>query len=155
MAADDATHASTTVVIGVVEKKDIQCVYIDHGGFAYEEAPSSSGSLIIQIASDKDKIEYPAQLIDTALAAKMQYVIEKMPEISGERIVEFELLSKLISEFRAKTSKGYQLLFKREDNLENQMNVLKVVLDTEIKENRGRLEYVDLRFGNKVFYKWK
>lgn len=153
--AEDTAVASTTAVSEVVEKKDIQCAYIDRTGFAYEKAPSSSGSLIIQIASDKETVESPAQLIDTALVSKMQYVIEKMQEISGERIVGFELPSRLVSEFRARTSKGYRLLFKRDDDLENQMNVLKVVLDTEIKGNRERLEYVDLRFGNKVFYKMK
>ena len=35
----------------------------------------------------------------------------------------------------------------------NALRVLKKVLDEEIGDKRGGLDYIDLRFGNKVFYK--
>ena len=45
-------------------------------------------------------------------------------------------------------------LWEKDDDIEYQLSNLKYVLDEEIKARRGELEYVDLRLGNKVYYKY-
>ena len=155
------TSASTTVLIsevslgnGGVREKIIQCAYIDKNGFAYTEAPNSSGTLIVRIAVNQETITIPSPLIDSSLIATMAGLIEKLPDAAGVGVARFELFSQMVSEFRVKTSAGYTLFFRRADDLENALHVLKTVLE-DIKERRNQLEYVDLRFGNKVFFKMK
>ena len=131
------------------------CAYVDTEGFGYESAPRPAGNLLLKIKSDQDALPIPSQLIDSSLAKDMHFVQEKAPELAGVRITGFELLSRVPSEFHARTSEGFLILFKKNDDLAHAFSVLKKVLEREIGNRKTRLEYIDLRFGNKVFYKYK
>src|SRR3989344_5779054 len=82
-----------------------RCGYSDRTGFVYEEAPVSTGSLILTVFRDTGNVEIPSQSIEQSLVEKL--------------ILFSELLS------------------------------------SETGEKKRGLEYVDLRFGNKIFYKTK
>jgi len=70
-------------------------------------------------------------------------------------IVGFEFSFQIQREFRALTSDGFLLWINRDDDFAGVTKVLKTVLDEEIKDRRAELEYADLRFGNKVFYRYR
>ncbi len=153
---DEGISASSTPVVeNGTTPRVIQCMYIDNKGFSYEEAPNSSGTLIARIQTDAESLKMSSELIKPSFVATLEYIIKKIPEVTGDRVLDIELPSKLVSEFRVKTSGGYRLFFKREDDFDNALRVLKAVLNDGIKDKKSRLEYVDLRFGNKVFYKLK
>ena len=67
--------------------------------------------------------------------------------------MSYELISDFPKEIRVVGPEGYRVYFDRESDLQNAFRVLKTVLAEEIKDRRARLDYIDLRFGNKVFYK--
>ncbi len=52
----------------------------------------------------------------------------------------------------ARTNEGWQAIFMPSQNFSQQLDNLKIVLREKLK-NRENLEYIDLRFGNRVFYK--
>lgn len=57
-----------------------------------------------------------------------------------------------VLEYQAITSENWKIYFNPEENLNEQINNLSLVLREKII-NRFKLEYIDLRFGNRVFYK--
>jgi len=52
-----------------------------------------------------------------------------------------------------KTKEGFLIYLTTEDTIENQIENLKIVLKEKIGENRVNLQYIDLRFGDKVYFK--
>ncbi len=129
------------------------CVYIDKTGFAYESAPDSTGTLIVKIRSDAPAVAVGSQAVENGLMEKMSFLAKETERVAGTKVIELELFSKIPREIRLVTADGFKLYMNREDDFENVFRVLKTVMDEEIKEKRPRLDYIDLRFGNKVFYK--
>ncbi len=130
-----------------------QCVYIDPSGFAYDDAPEMEGSLILDIYSDGGEAVIGKPAVDTATMELFQFLAEKTAESAGAAITGYELRTRVPSEIRVKVADGFTVIFDRNADFTNSFRVLKRVLDDEIKEKRGQLDYIDLRFGNKVFYK--
>lgn len=69
----------------------------------------------------------------------------------GLRAVFPESEEKLI----AKTDEGWQAYFNLKNELKKQLRNLKLFLEKEILPKREKLEYIDLRFGNKLYYKFR
>lgn len=130
------------------------CAYVDQEGFAYEFSPISAGSLLIKIHGDGE-FAVPSQAIPRELVGRMNEFSRELKNSLGLDTSGFEFSKSILREFRVKTSEGFSLWINRDDNFVNVLKVLKTVLDEEIKDRRDKLEYADLRFGNKVFYKYR
>lgn len=129
------------------------CGYMDSTGIVYESAPEPRGNLIIVIRTDTQDTAMPRQAVDIGAMAQIRALAEKLPTETGVTPAGFELHTRVPSEIRASASEGFTLVFRREDDVSATLRVLKRVLNEEIKDKRKHLDYIDLRFGNKVFYK--
>lgn len=129
------------------------CVYIDTAGFAYENAPDSSGSLIMKIKTDAGAPRVGDNALDKNLVNRLIFLRQEVKRTTGMEVIGYELLKKVPREIRVEVDEGFRLIFDRDDDFKNVFRVLKTVLEEEIKEKRSKLQYIDLRFGNKVFYK--
>ncbi len=137
------------------EEEKTVCAYVDTSGFAYEEAPSSSGALIVRLEEDQDSFLVPKQAVDQELFRKIKILRDDLPLRIGERAVLFQLPVGTPREFKVKTSGGYMLWLNKSDDMDAVLKILKTVLDREVKGRRKNLAYIDLRFGNKVFFKFR
>ena len=138
---------------GIFCAADKQCAYLDETGFAYESAPSFSGRLVTKVSSDAGFPAVPSQAVEPARMETMRVIGEEVKKILNVSTVSYELISDFPKEIRVVGPEGYRVYFDRESDLQNAFRVLKTVLAEEIKDRRARLDYIDLRFGNKVFYK--
>jgi len=59
----------------------------------------------------------------------------------------------LINKIVVNTKDGFQVFFNEEENLSEQVDNLFLILSREIKSNIKNIEYIDLRFGDKIYYK--
>lgn len=132
-----------------------ECVYIDKQGFAYDFAPSSSGSLLVKIKSDAVRAKIGSTVLDADLMREFLLIFSGISKAGGIRAVAYEFSSKIPSEIKVETNEGFKIIFKRGGDFGNAFRALKTVLEQEVKEKRSQLEYIDLRFGNKVFYKFR
>lgn len=130
-----------------------RCGYIDKTGFVYEEAPVSTGSLILTVFRDTGSVQIPSQSLERALVEKFILFSELLKNETGEEVESFILSGGLDDEFRVRVREGFLLYVKRDDDFTQVTKTLKIFLEKEIGKNRNSLEYVDLRFGNKIFYK--
>jgi len=131
------------------------CGYIDRTGFVYEDAPDASGSLILKIHSDLSAVKVGIPAIDEATIKQMTLFGEDMQRIAGLRLIAYELAIQAPDEIRMHVADGFTLIVKKDDNPETILQVLRTVLDQEIKDKKSKLDYIDLRLGSKVFYKFK
>lgn len=140
---------------GLLKPEEPDCVYVDTTGFGTGDSPSSSGSLILKIKTDIDDLRPGTQIFDRVVVEKILVLEKEVERILGSEIVGYEIPTKISGEVRVDVADGFRLLFVLDDTLDHQFGVLKTVLEKEIQNKRSQLSYIDLRFGNKVFYKWK
>jgi len=131
------------------------CAYIDKNGFAYDEAPFFRGAIFMKISKDVSEIKIGSRALEPVLMERMENFAEELKRVTGLETTGFELFSKIPREARVATSEGFKIYLNHDDDFKKVLQVLKTVLDQEIKDKRSNLEYIDLRFGNKVFYKFK
>jgi len=77
---------------------------------------------------------------------------KKIPEKINLNVNYFKIPNPESKEIKAVTLEGWGIYFDTNKDLEGQLNNLKLILDEKIK-NRTNLQYIDLRFGNRVYYK--
>lgn len=146
------TTYATTINNISPQKTYLYCVYVDSDGFAYKEAPNIYGTLILKITADI-QAKLGSYVIDPKLAHIMQNFKEAIYNKTKVKISEFIIAKEAAEEIRAKTTDGYSLYLNQDDQPEKIASRLKLFLDKELKGNTKSIEYIDLRFGNKIFYK--
>ncbi|MBI3442986.1 MAG: hypothetical protein HY007_04415 [Candidatus Sungbacteria bacterium] len=140
---------------GAAQSDTHSCGYIDHTGFVYEDAPEASGSLIVKITSDLSEVKVGTRAIDESTTRQMALFGGGLQRIAGLRLTAYGLDSKAPDEFRMRVAEGFTLIVQKDGNPETVLHILRTVLDQEIKDKKPQIDYIDLRLGNKVFYKFK
>ncbi|MFH1308592.1 MAG: hypothetical protein ABIH51_01100 [Patescibacteria group bacterium] len=127
------------------------CFYFDKTGFLFEDAPRTSGSLILLINYNSDlnigKNIFNEKFINQILEIRDYLVIETFIKALNFNVEIFP-----ITEIKVATNEGWYALFDLERDIQKQLLSLKVVLQEKI-QHRENLEYIDLRIENRVYYK--
>lgn len=131
------------------------CGYIDRTGFLYESAPEASGSLILKIHTDFAHVKVGTTALDETTIQQMIFFNEEVPRRTGLRISAYGLKSQVPDELRFAVTDGFEVIINKNDDPSAAVRLLSTVLTEEIKNRREKLDYIDLRFGNKVFYRLK
>ncbi|MEK7099196.1 MAG: hypothetical protein AAB916_01620 [Patescibacteria group bacterium] len=132
-----------------------QCIALDTTGFAYESAPRPQGNLILILETDRATLTVGEQHIELSLMERLQMLRVGIKQATGQEVTLFALRERAPSEIHAGVADGFAIYFRRDDDFANAFRVLKKVLDAEIGSRRANLAYIDVRFGNKVFYKFR
>lgn len=149
-----------TIDLKIVERKEAgifckkECYYIDEDGVIFEEAPQTSGTLILVI---KDNSEGEAEMGKSIVEEKfMAELIDLRSYLSSQlnlKVLDFTIESDDSGDFKINTNEEWYILLDRSRDLKNQLEALRLVLEEKIKEGRQKLEYIDLRIENRVYYK--
>lgn len=137
---------------GIFCKKD--CYYIDKKGVIFEEAPQTSGTLILVIKDySEGEVEIGKNVIEkefmTELIDLRSYLLSQL----GLKVLDFTIGPDPLKDLKIDTNEGWYILFDKSQDLKNQLEALELVLEKKIKEVRKDLEYIDLRIENRVYYK--
>lgn len=133
----------------------IECSYLDTKGIAYDKAPQSVGFLIPNVSTDMPVIARGERVIDPLMMQRLEDLHTKLPSIIHSPIMSYQLRRSTPREVRAVSKAGFSLIINRNDDTDRMFQVLEIVLAKEIGTRRRQLDYIDLRFGNKVFYKFR
>jgi hypothetical protein len=136
----------------------VRCVYIDRHGFAYDNAPHTRGPLLLKISMDREVLPLGETVIPAGQLERLDFFRDRLEDLIGVPIVGFRLRGRLPGEIRVVSAAGFEIYLNRDDDFENVYQVLERVLAKELREKRRpleALEYLDLRFGNKAFLKFK
>jgi len=144
--------------VAIVERKPIalhcqddeektSCGFVDEDGVIFEDAPAFSDNVYVKFYNENggkiEKIEWFDEMLNfSKLVSSNNIKIRKVVlEKGGAR--------------KFYTSEGWYILINENDDIEAVFGNLRLALEKQIKNNRRNLGYIDLRFGNKIYYKFK
>lgn len=130
------------------------CFYYDKSGIVFEKS-SRDFNPKIKINPPEyyitiGKKEVSEQIVK--IAAQTQKILSENFAIENSDFI----LSSDQKIFTAKTSEGWKIFFEPSEDMSSQVQNLDILLKQKISsQDRKKLDYIDLRFGNKIFYKKK
>lgn len=142
---------------------DQKCYFLDEYGYIFDEAPYFSGDVYFKFYGDIDDKKnnpsgtyYLSQKFKSIISLKNN--LEKM-DLKPTSFY-FEDSNQVNISLSSEPFMGPRIIFKKDANYEKIAENLQAVLATDsfkekFQKNFYSLEYLDLRFGNKVFYKFK
>jgi len=136
------------------QNKDEGCAFIDEDGFVFDKAPYFSAGVYLSFFNDTASTTWK---LDFQVIPEEQFkkLIDFKNLLTEENIKIFQIILKKEGIYQLQTSEGWYILLNEQSNIRLSFDNLKTTLDSTIKNNRQKLDYIDLRFGNKVFYKFK
>jgi hypothetical protein len=148
-------HASSTTE---------NCYYLDDFGFIFAKSPNFTGSVFFKYygsisAQPASTGVNQGGVLGAQFMARDQFRGFNLFFTSFRQLgIEPIALAKLVdADVEIITSEGSRIIFNTEQNLATLLDSLESVLESPpfVERDSELLEYVDLRFGNKVFYKFK
>ena len=131
-----------------------QCFFYDSSGIVYEEAPNSVRGSLIKVI--RDSRVTTASLGSAVMSLEiLEYVNDLIESLGTAYERPSYILIKNNDEISAGFSLGWEAQFSRGQNLIESVENLTLILNEEIGSRIGELLYIDLRLGNKAFYKWQ
>ncbi len=129
------------------------CFYIDGRGVAYEDISEFRGALLPVVYSAK-QVKVGDEVITPSVIQFFEEAKKSSVEVRAN-LLSLTLSTSTPSDVRLNFSEGWYAIVNMSQSAGEWLDVLKTVLDKDIGDKRNQLEYIDLRFGNKVFYKYK
>ena len=139
------------------------CYFLDKEGYIFDEAPYFSGEVYFKFYGvPEPNTENPAgSYVAKGYFDKLILFKNTLTEINLKPAVIYiqdgEDAKILLSKDKA-SSLAPEIIFKKDSDYQKIAENLKAALDTEpliskFKNNYSTLQYIDLRFGNKVYFK--
>lgn len=127
------------------------CLFIDEQGFAFSDAPDLTGGAFVRfVVEDKPMLLGSSVLSEKTLATALSFS-EALKQEFG--FVVEEILYEQNGDVTYRLVGGAKLLLDKNATVENTINNLESVLDSDdfAHLRSDNFQYIDLRFGNKVF----
>jgi len=130
-----------------------KCYFMDDTGFIFDEAPYFSGDVYFKFYGQIGEAEF-----DSFLSLKNAF--EALGLNPAGMSVDGDGDIKMILVAGSSSFPGPEIIFKADSDFDEALGNLEVALNTEpflsnFQNKYSALEYIDLRFGNKVYYKFR
>lgn len=153
---------SRNLAINIVERQSAgilcqaeNCFFVDEDGFIFEEAPYFSGNLYLRFSDERTASSSGVIIGEFVLPAEEFKKLLDFKELASRISVSIsEVVLKKENIYELYTLEGWRVLANNQNNPNDLFINLAATLD-EVGVKRQNLDYVDLRFGRKVFYKFK
>ena len=138
------------------QNKDEGCAFIDKDGFAFEPAPYFSAGVYLTFFEEDSGSSASTWKRSFQVLSEEQFkkLIDFKNLLTEENIKILQIIIKKEGIYGLQTNEGWFILLNEKNDAQLTYQNLKTTLD-QIKEKRKNLNYIDLRFGNKVFYKFR
>jgi cell division septal protein FtsQ len=157
------------ITVRINERKELlvwcsndPCYIIDENGFAFAQADFESeeikqNNLLTLRDSSGKEVHVGEKVLDEYYINFVVSLKDELLKETGITITgEYQTGSRIAEEVKVQTDEGWGIYFSSSLPMENSLRTLTTFLGKEIdQEKRGKLEYIDLRAENKVYYKFK
>ena len=147
-----------SLIVEIKERKPIaifcqkeNCFFLDKNGIIFEKTSDKGDLLLIEGDNNKSNLNLGKEIIPPETVFKILKVE------NGTKDIKFLSLSiKEPHKFIFKTKEGPEIYFDFQGDLNQQIFNLETFLREKVKpENLKVINYIDVRFGNRVFWKEK
>lgn len=129
------------------------CAYVDSDGVAYEPVSRIAGWLLPVLVSAE-----PARIGAEAVSQNFRLLFSQasaaLAPIGGP-LLWLAVATATPNDVRLGLAEGWEAIVSLGRPVSEWRAALETLLNEEIGNRRASLEYVDLRFGSKIFYKYK
>ena len=133
------------------------CAYADESGFVFEKAPYFSGAVFLKLIDQRITGKTAEDFIGSSFIEEMEFKkILKFAGLAaqiGDGIAEVILKKENIYEFY--TQEGWKIVLNDKNEPQSAYLNLITALEFNIKDKRTKLDYIDLRLGNKIYFKYR
>lgn len=150
-----------TLVVDITERKqiatwcrDASCFALDSKGVAYKEVENKGEYAVFR--SPGNPVLGQELVADSVLSLLFGFkeTFERAGETAQFSVAGFDIGQG--GEIKAKTKEGWEILLDLEKSMEWQETKLRLVLQEKVpSERRGDLQYIDLRFGDQAYLKYR
>lgn len=140
-----------TIYIAVDEREphalwcNQRCYFLDSVGYIYTEAPIFSGNIFFTYNIPIDGEPIGTQLLSEDEFTTLGFLLELLEELEP---IQLSLIDNI--DFEIEMKDGSKIYFSRDKDFGNIYDNLESVLSLL----EGSIEYIDLRFGSKVYYRY-
>lgn len=131
-----------------------ECYYADKNGALFQNSPIFSGGLILQIL---DKRDFAPSLgktfLDKISLEGLQNFLDLFVDSGYPEVAAIEITKD--SAFWINTVRGWKVFIDNETDPKIALENLGLLINSTLSDNMDDLDYIDLRFSNKSFYKLK
>ena len=151
-----------SIIVQVQERKSVgiwcegeKCFHIDREGIAFEQGEANQEKVLVVSEGTPKNISLGDQVLEKQHLRSILEIageFERNLEISIERFLVPAEMDKLT----VRTTEGWEVYFDLQGDVTDQIFNFGLVLKEQIQEEGTKnLEYVDVRFGNRVYYKYR
>lgn len=149
------TERKTWAVWCPAEGNGNDCLLLDMDGLAFERSPAVSGSAILEITDARGGDFLGKNILSEDKFSKIFQMVESAPKTIQSDITNI-YIKKSGETYYLYRKSGFYLIIDGETDIAKSLENLALALKSgEIKDKQSTLEYLDLRFPDKVFYKFK
>lgn len=131
------------------------CFWIDQQGVAFDGAQGFSGTIVPKIRDERNRqIKLGEQQLSVEMMNLITFFNGKALSDDNLQSLQFTIAEK-DQTLRVRTRTGWEILLLESTDPEEAYRNLKTALVTDVRDKVSNLEYIDLRFGNRIFYKLK
>lgn len=105
---------------------------------------------ILLDSKDNQETQIGGQVIDPSALAFVISLAEKLETLNAPMVWGRHAADS--GDVRIMTNERWEAIFNMHESLDSQVGYLKTVLAEKIKRDRSKLQYIDVRFENKIFY---
>ena len=127
---------------------DEKCYYVSPSGFLTDSAPRFSENPLPRVITESTKNKIGESVL---FGEEILFLKSTLAELKTLGITVKDITIKKDANFS--TKENWYLLIDKNADIKKTFSDLKLLLDQKIKDDRARLEYIDMRFENKAFYK--
>lgn len=130
------------------------CFYLDNQGVLFQPAPRLFGELILKIADERPgDFHSGGQILNGEFFNSFKLFMEELASVQKIAVLSVRITPD--NSFWLETAAGWQILLDSETDFNRAKENLKLFADSSaLKEKLDNLDYIDLRFPDKGFYKF-
>lgn len=151
------TVASERALFAVWCFKEGDCFFVDEDGFVFKSSPAFYGGLFLKFFDERREsssfnIDRGRQILSKD---DFEMITGFINLATSRDIFIYKIFIKDEDVYDLETNFGWRIILNNHNNPEDAFQNLKIILDNQIKEDyMTKIGYIDLRFGNKIFYKF-
>lgn len=129
---------------------EVECFYVSDKGLLFDRAPKFSQNPLPEIIMENKNGKIGDRVASPAQALFLRNIFHQL------NLMNIDILSASFgakAEVKFITGEKWYLKIINNDNAQKTLGDLKLLLDEKIKGDRTKLEYIDMRYENKAYYK--
>lgn len=136
--------------------RESDCFWLNKNGKAFYQGANFSGSLILSLDDKTSReLKLGSELLPPHILGELLFVKDRLRADLAVSMESIETADPKLQDFDFITTAGWILRFSIAENAYKTLETLKKTLGQIGPDSLLRLDYIDLRVPNKVYYKFK